>query len=142
MPASRCVSLPCCVETWRITAVVGQDSADSGVDVEVVVGGDSEVPHPAGTLAGSVAARDNSGCAAGGAEVVAGVEVSGFHPLAGGGVPEQVAGGGGGGGGGRGGGGGGCFFLSGVGGGVVPRNRSLAVVWMTAVRWPALIVRS
>ena len=73
---------------------MGQDSADSGVDVEVVVGGDSEVPHPAGTLAGSVAARDNSGCAAGGAEVVAGVEVSGFHPLAGGGVPEQVAGGG------------------------------------------------
>src|SRR5581483_4548169 len=69
-------------------------SEDDRNDVEVVVAGDGEVPHPSGGMAGCPAADDGDMVTGRGAEVVAGVQAGGTGPAAGGGVPERVVAGG------------------------------------------------
>src|SRR5712691_1710505 len=64
-------------------------------DVEVVVAGDGEVPHPAGPVPGGVAAKHSGGAADGGAQAGAVFQGGGLDPAAGGGVPERVVAGGG-----------------------------------------------
>jgi hypothetical protein len=44
-------------------AVVDEDGSGGGLDVEVVVAGDGEVPHPAGGVLGGPAAGDSGGAA-------------------------------------------------------------------------------
>ena len=75
-------------------AVVDEYIGGGGGDVEVVVAGDGEVPHPAGPVAGRVAAGDGGGAACGGAQAGAVAEGAGLDPAVGGGVPERVVAGG------------------------------------------------
>jgi hypothetical protein len=64
------------------------------VDVEVVIAGDGQVPHPAGGIGGSVTAEDADFSAAAGAQEIAGGQGVGVCPAAGGLVPEPVMAGG------------------------------------------------
>jgi hypothetical protein len=73
---------------------VNEDSGTGRGDVEVVVGGDGEVPHPACPVHRSVAAEDGCRDTSRHPQGVAEPEFSGFDPAPGGRVPEQVAGGG------------------------------------------------
>src|SRR6266496_2935298 len=50
------------------SAVVDEDSGGGGLDVEVVIGANGEVPHPAGADTRSIAAEAGGGDAAGSAQ--------------------------------------------------------------------------
>jgi len=62
---------------------VDKDSRLSGLDVEVVITWDGEVPHPAGAGVGVVAAQEGGGGAGGGGQVGAVFEGCGFGPAVG-----------------------------------------------------------
>lgn len=64
------------------------------LDVEVVVAGDGEVPHPADRVLRLVAAYDVGWAAAAGAQAGAVLEGARLDSAVGGGVPEQVTAGG------------------------------------------------
>jgi hypothetical protein len=79
--------LPQVKASW--STVVDEYGGGGGLDVEVVVAGDGEVPHPAGAVLGVMAAEGGGGGAAGGAEVGAVFEGGGFDPPVGGGCPRR-----------------------------------------------------
>ena len=68
-----------------IPAAVVDEYIGGGGDVEVVVAGDGEVPHPAGPVPGGVAAQDGGAAARWGAQVSAVPEGARVDPAVGGG---------------------------------------------------------
>jgi hypothetical protein len=73
----------------RFAAIVDKDRGGNSVDVEVMVAGDGEVPHPTRCLLGSVAPGDGGDGTTGAAQAIAAVESGGFDPAAGGGVQNR-----------------------------------------------------
>src|SRR6266550_6474566 len=83
-----------CSDITELVNVVDEYIGGGGGDVEVVVAGDGEVPHPAGPVPGGVAAEGGGGAACGGAQAGAVLQGGGLDPAVGGGVPERVVAGG------------------------------------------------
>src|SRR6266699_2281202 len=82
------------IAACKYGAVVDKDRAGGDLDVEVVVIGDGEVPHPAVPVPGSMAPHDHCRGAARRAQTSTVAERGGLGPLPGGRIPEQVGAGG------------------------------------------------